>query len=188
LNRGILVTLAAIFCFAVFPIHLTYADGKTLSKGTSLPRISFKDAVSGDTMNYLGLSRKSNFSLDDIHGSLLIIELFSTYCTSCPRNVPILNDVYTRIERDTRMKGKIKILAIAIGNTGKEVESYKAAYNVLFPVLTDLNFSVHDAFGNPRVPYTIFVRKTAKGKTIIDSHQGVLDSTENVLKKVHSLN
>ncbi len=139
-------------------------------------------------MNYLGLSRKKNFSLDDIRGSIIIIELFSTYCISCPKNVPILNDVYTAIEKDARMKGTVKIVGIAIGNTRKEVENYNKAYNVLFPVLTDYDFAVHDSLGNPRVPYTIFVSKTAKGKTIVDSHHGVLDSTENVLKKVQSLN
>jgi hypothetical protein len=85
------------------------------------------------------------------------------------------------------LKEKVKIFGIAIGNTGKEVESYKEKYNVLFPVLTDYDFSAHDILGNPRVPYTIFVMKTAKGKAIVDSHQGVLDSAEVVLQKVRSL-
>jgi peroxiredoxin len=139
-------------------------------------------------MKYLGLSRQKNFSLNDIQGSLLVIELFSTYCTSCPRNVPIMNDVYATVEKDAKLKGKVKVFGIAIGNTGKEVEAYNKAYNVLFPVLTDYDFSVHSALGSPRVPHTIFLRKPAKGKTIVDSHQGVLDSTENVLKKIQSLN
>ena len=50
------------------------------------------------------------------------------------------------------------------------------------------DFAVHDALGNPRVPYTIYVQKTAKGKIVVDIHQGVLDSAETVLKKVRSLN
>jgi hypothetical protein len=188
LNNKILVVIISILYFSVFSFGEAYADGKPLSKGAKLPKMSFKDTVSSETMAYLGLNRKKNFTSDDMRGSLFIVEIFSTYCTSCPRNVPILNNVYDAIEKDVRSRGKIKIFGIAIGNTNNEVETYKAAYKVLFPVLTDFDFSVHDALGKPRVPYTIYVKKTAKGKSVVDIHQGVLDSAETVLKKVRSLN
>ena len=139
-------------------------------------------------MAYLGLNRKKNFTSDDMRGALFIVEVFSTYCTMCPKNIPILNNVYDAIEKDVRSRGKTKIFGIAIGNTVREVENYKKEYKVLFPVLTDYDFAVHDALGKPRVPYTMYVQKTAKGKTVVDVHQGVLDSAETVLKKVRSLN
>jgi AhpC/TSA family len=188
LNNKILVVLISICYFSVISPSDVCSEGKPLSKGTHLPKISFKDTVSRETMAYLGLNRKKNFTSDDMRGSLFIVEVFSTYCTMCPKNIPILNDVYDAIQKDARSKGKIKIFGIAIGNTGNEVETYKAAYKVLFPVLTDFDFSVHDALGKPRVPYTIYVKKTAKGKSVVDIHQGVLDSAEIVLKKVQSLN
>lgn len=188
MNNKILVVLISILYFAVFPFSEACADGKPLSKGAQLPKMSFKDTVSSETMAYLGLFRKKNFSSDDMRGSLFIVEVFSTYCTSCPRNIPILNHIYDAIEKDAGSKGKIKIIGIAIGNTGREVESYKTEYKVLFPVLTDYDFAAHDALGKPRVPYTIYVQKTATGKTVVDVHQGVLDSAETVLKKVRSLN
>jgi hypothetical protein len=166
----------------------TPADGESWSKKSSLPKISFKDAVSSETMKYLGLPRQRKFSLDDIQGTFLVIELFSTYCMSCPKNIPVMNEVYTAVGKDATLRGKIKVFGIAIGNTVKEVESYKKAHHVLFPVVTDYDFIVHDTLGNPRVPYTMFVKRPAKGKTIVESHQGVLDSAETVLKKVRTLN
>jgi peroxiredoxin len=187
LNRRILTALFAAFYFSIFPLHEPLADGKAQTTGVSLPKASFQDAVSGDTMKYLGLPRQKNFSLNDIRGPIIVIELFSTYCTSCPRNVPILNDLYAAVEKDTQLKGRVNIVGIAIGNTGKEVESYKKTYDVLFPVLTDYDFRVHDALGNPRVPYTFFVKKSPKGKAVVESHQGVLESSEFALKKVRSL-
>lgn len=188
MNSRIIVVLVSILYFFLFPFSETNANGKSALKGKHVPKMTFKDTVSSETMTYLGLSQKKNFSPDDMRGSLFIIEIFSTYCFSCPRNVPILNDVYIAVEKDARTKGKIKIFGIAIGNTLREVESYKAEYKVLFPVLTDYDFAVHDALGNPRVPYTIYVKKMGKGKTVVDMHQGVLDSAETVLKKVRSLN
>jgi thiol-disulfide isomerase/thioredoxin len=188
LNNKILVVIISILYFSFFSFGEACADGKPLSKGAKLPKMSFKDTVSSETMAYLGLSRKKNFSLDDMRGSLFIVEVFSTYCTSCPRNIPILNNIYDAIEKDVRSKGKIKIFGIAIGNNSREVKSYQTEYKVLFPVLTDYDFSVHDTLGKPRVPYTIYVQKTAKGRTVVDVHQGVLDSAETVLKKVRSLN
>jgi len=188
LNNKFFVVLISILYLSVFPFSEACADGKPLSKGTTLPKMSFRDTVSSETMAYLGLSRRKNFSSDDMRGSLFIVEVFSTYCTSCPRNIPILNNIYDAIEKDARSKRKIKIFGIAIGNNSKEVESYKKEYKVLFPVLTDYDFAVHNVLGKPRVPYTIYVQKTAEGKTVADVHQGVLDSAETVLKKVQSLN
>ena len=188
MNNKIPAVLISILFFSIFFFCDVYADDKPLSKGKQLPRLSFKDTVSGETMAYLGLKRRKNFTSDDMRGSLFIVEVFSTYCTMCPKNVPILNNVYDAIQKDDRSKGKIKIFGIAIGNTGKEVETYKTDYNILFPVLTDLEFSVHDTLGKPRVPYTIYVQNTGKRKTIVDIHEGVLDSAETVLNKVRSLN
>jgi peroxiredoxin len=188
LNRRILAVLLAFFCFFVICLDETNADGTSQIKGTALPKVFFKDVASGEALKYLDLRRQKNFSLNDIPGSVLVIELFSTYCTTCPKNVPIMNDVFTAVEKDPRLRGKVKVFGIGIGNTRKEVEDYRKAHGMIFPVLTDYDFAVHDALGNPRVPCTMFVKKSAKGKKIVDIHQGVLDSAEAVLKKVRMLN
>jgi peroxiredoxin len=187
LNRRILLILLLFLCSAFLPHREAGANGNPQPKGKKLPKIAFTDTVSGETMKYLGLSREGNFSLDDMKGSLFVLEVFSTYCTSCPRNVPILNEVYRAVEKDAVMNGKIKIIGIAIGNTRREADTYKETYNLLFPVLTDYNFAAHQILGNPRVPYTMYVKKTKKGKFVIDTHQGTIDSAEVVLKRLRSL-
>lgn len=188
MDRRIPIALLGLFFFCIFCSAETVANGKSQAKIASLPTIVFKDAVPVETRQYLGLSKQRNFSFKDIEGSLIVIELFSTYCMTCPKNVPIINDVYRAVEKDPKLKGRVKVIGIAIGNTAKEVESYKKAHNLLFPVLTDYDFSVHDILGNPRVPYTMFVKGSAGAKKIVDSHQGLLDSAEMVLKTVRGLN
>lgn len=186
-NKRFFVFLVVVSC-AFLPFHELSANGIVLSPNSRIPKMTFQGAVSADTVKYLGLNRNRYFSIDTMQGSFFIIEVFNTYCTSCPRDVPILNEVFTTIERDAAMKGKVKVFAIAIGNTDREAESYKTQHHVLFPILIDLDFAIHNALGNPRVPYTMYIRKTPKGNVVVDTHQGVLDSAETVLKKVRALN
>jgi len=187
--------LAISLAFVVFYIcsfscsfsQVNANDGSP-SKESSLSPLIFKDSASADAVKYLGLTRTKNFSLADMRGSLFVIEVFSTFCTSCPRNVPVINKVYDSVQKGAAAGKNVKVFGIAIGNTEMEVSNYKAAHNVLFPVLTDYDFSVHDTLGNPRVPYTLYIRKTAKRAVIVDTHQGTLDSAEAVLKKLSALN
>ena len=164
---------------------ITLAEIKPIGKDTKFPAIFFKNNLSKESQTYLGISTKKSFSLKDISANLFVIEIFSTYCTSCPKNVPILNTVYDIIENDAELKGKIKVLSIAVGNTLNEVQSYKKGYRVLFPIATDTAFAAHKALGNPRVPYTIFVKKNVKGKCmVVGSHQGVIDSVDSIINSI----
>jgi hypothetical protein len=77
------------------------------------------------------------------------------------------------------------VLSVAIGNTANEAESYKKEHKVLYPVLTDFTFALHKALGNPRVPFTIIVRREARGKdVVIYTHMGVIESADSLLKEV----
>lgn len=160
------------------------AETKPIGTGAKFPLLTFRDTLPQKERAYLGIEKKRTFTLHDFPCSLLILEVFSTYCTSCPRNIPILNAVYSAIENDPKLKGRIKIFGLAVGNNRKEVEGYHKEYKLLFPVLTDLLFTAHKALGAPRVPYTIFIKKSAKGMTVVHTHQSVLDSSDYVLKKI----
>ena len=174
-----------IFCFFLLNGH-AHSETRPLARGARLPDAVFLDHLSKEERSYLGLSRKTKFSLKDISGTLLLIEVFSTYCTSCPRNVPVLNAVYSSVEDDPALRGKVKVISIAVGNTGNEIDSFKREYKVLYPVLSDLPFIVHKALGNPRVPYTILVKKNMKGDVVVDAHQGEIGSPDSVLHNIKS--
>ena len=187
-NIRFIALLSILFCFIVLSHGLISADIKLIGKGAQFPDVTFKDGVSKEERSYLGLSRKANFSFKDFTGSLFITEVFSTYCMSCPKNVPILNDAYSAIQNDPELKGKIKVIGIAVGNNSNEVEGFRKEYRVLYPILSDPRFTAHTALGNPRVPCTLFIRKNTKGNNIvIYAHQGVFGSTEEVMRKVREI-
>ncbi|HMK49743.1 MAG TPA: TlpA disulfide reductase family protein [Thermodesulfovibrionales bacterium] len=141
------------------------------------PGFSFANSLPKDDQSYLGVSGRKNFSLKNIRGSVIIVEMFNTYCTICPRNVPILNDIYSLIENNPEVRGKIKVISIAIGNTSAEIASYRKAQAVRYPILADPDFALHRLLGDPRVPYTVIVRKGM----IVHTHQGVMDTAEGML-------
>ena len=188
-SGDIFPTLPVFFFIAIFLAFLStgvsFAETKPLVKGHYLPNLSFKDSLHKEEQTYLGLTAGKKFSLKNIRCSVIIIEVFNTYCTSCPRNIPVINEVFSRTENDPKFKGKIKIIGIAAGNTREEIIAYKKTHSLSYPILSDLNFTLHKAMGNPRVPYTMGIKKNRQGKNkIIDTHQGIIDSPEPLLEIV----
>jgi thiol-disulfide isomerase/thioredoxin len=178
-----LVLLLALFCIFLSqgPVG---AETKPIGKGARFSDLTFPNNLSAKERSYLGLSGKAKFSLRDVKGRLLLIEVFNTYCTICPQNVPVLNDLYSSVESDARLKEKVKVIAIAVGNTANEVAAFKKEYRTFYPVLTDVDYAVHKAMGNPRVPYTVLLSRNAKGDVVLDTRQGVLNSSNALLDKI----
>jgi thiol-disulfide isomerase/thioredoxin len=171
--------------FPVLLPGLLCAETKTIAKGASFPHTVFHDHLTAAERSYMGLSGKKTFSLKDLQGTVFIIEIFSTYCMSCPKDVPILNAVHSAIENAPALKGKVKVIAVAVGNSAVEVGDFKKDYALAYPVLTDVNFTLHKALGNPRVPLTLWIKKTGRG-LVLDVHQGLLDSSDAVLQRART--
>ena len=180
-----------IFSLSIICASMSFLYGSAIteinpiSKPEQFPDLTFENILSKDERAYLGISRKKFLSFKEIKGYLILVELTSTYCTSCKKNIPILNEIYQRIQKDPKLKGKVKVIGIAIGNNRKEVESLKNGYKILYPLLTDPNFSAHKALGEPRVPYTMFVKRDVKGKNIIlKVHKGVVESADSHMNDI----
>jgi len=171
-----------------FPPGGARAETRPIATGDNFPNLSFRDILSKGDRAYLGTGKKKTFSIKDMHGTLFIFEIFSTYCMSCPINVPVLNTAYSTENSDPKFRQRVKVLAVAIGNTKNEVECYKQEYKLLYPVLTDFTFAFHKALGNPRVPYTIIVKRDASGKDIVVyTHLGIIESADSLLNEVQKL-
>ena len=152
------------------------------------PEITFNQVLSKKEQTYLGITRKTGFSFKEIHGSLILVEFLSTYCVSCQRQAPIFNELYASIEKDPRLKGKVKMIGIASGNNEKEIEIFKKEYKVPYPVFADRKFDAHMAIGSPRTPFAIWVRRGPQRKCIVVStHLGLIDSMENALNETKAV-
>jgi len=75
--------------------------------------------------SYLGLSDDRHFRIQDVKAAVVIIEIFSMYCPFCQREAPVVNRLYNKIEGNTSIKGKIKLIGIGAGNSSFEVGIFK---------------------------------------------------------------
>jgi len=182
-----------ILTFIIFlSISLSYgaALGETKPLGFAIPfpDLIFNQSLSREEQNYLGLPPKKVFSFREITGNLILVEFLSTYCVNCERQAPIFNEVYSLIERDPRLKGKVKMIGIAAGNNLNEVQIFKKAYNTPYPILSDAQFDAHIAVGSPRTPFSIWVRRDAQRNSIVVStHLGLIDSAKSLLDETKAV-
>jgi thiol-disulfide isomerase/thioredoxin len=165
-----------IFLSLLLSYSLSWAETKPVGFAIPFPDLTFTQVLSKGEQVYLGIPQKKNFSFKEIRGNLILIEFISTYCVSCQRQTPILNELYSSIEKDPKLKEKVKVVGVAAGNHPEEVKKYKKEYEVPYPILSDSKFDAHLAVGSPRTPFMIWVRKDAQGRGIVVStHLGMMD-------------
>lgn len=182
-----------ILAFILFlSISLSYgpALGETKPLGFAIPfpDLIFTQSLSREDQIYLGVPPRTIFSFQEIHGNLILVEFLNTYCVTCQKQAPAFNEVYSSIERDPRFKGKVKMIGIAAGNNLNEVQIFKKAYNIPYPILSDAKFDAHATVGSPRTPFSIWVRRDAQGNSIVVStHLGLIDSAKIALDETRAV-
>jgi peroxiredoxin len=185
-KRGLFVSI--LFFVVLFSCRLAQGETKPLGFAIPFPDLIFAQSLSRGEQNYLGLPPKKVFSFREIQGNLILVEFLSTYCINCQRQAPVFNEVYSSIERDPRLKGKVKMIGIAAGNNLNEVQIFKKAYNIPYPTLSDAQFDAHTAVGSPRTPFSIWVRRDAQRNSIVVStHLGLIDSAKSALDETRAV-
>src|SRR4030043_1705140 len=174
INRKNILAIGIVFLALPLCYSLLRAETKAMGFAIPLPNLTFNETLSKKDQTYLGIPQKKNFSFKEIRGNLILIEFISTYCVSCQRQTPIFNELYSSIEKDPKLKGKVKMIGIAAGNNLIEVEIYKKEYKVPYPIISDPKFDAHTAIGSPRTPFAIWVRKDAQGRgLVVSTHPGL---------------
>jgi peroxiredoxin len=186
---GLTHLIWVLCCLSFLLLGLPQPKAKPIGFAIPFPDLVFRQTLSSAEQTYLGIPPRTVFSFKEIQGNLVLVEFLSTYCVSCQRQTPIFNDLYQSIETDPKLKGKVKMIGIAAGNNPMEVEIFRKAYQVPYPVLSDPKFSAHIAVGSPRTPFTLWVRKDAqRGGIVTSTHLGLmelksaLDETKAVLQ------
>src|SRR4030043_1535076 len=125
INRKIILVIGIVFLSIPLCYSLLWAETKAMGFAIPLPNLTFTETLSKKDQTYLGVPPKKSFSFKEIRGNLILIEFISTYCVSCQRQTPILNELYSSIEKDPKLKEKVKVIGVAAGNHPEEEKKYK---------------------------------------------------------------
>src|SRR5512139_2937148 len=166
MKEFLLCLISIILSFSIF-VFSAPAANKPPVKGEQLPTVNLPVPKNADEKSYLGFPSSGFFKIPQIRSKVVIVEIFSMYCPYCQKDAPGINELYTLIENDPDLKGKIKLIGIGAGNTPFEVGVYKKNYTVPFPLFPDQDFTIHKACGEVRTPYFIVVRINEDGSHLI---------------------
>lgn len=162
------MAMGLLGCALLF-VGLTTAGGGVQAEGTpppeggTLPEISLPAPVQPEVQQYLGVADKGTFKLPGIRAEILIIEVFSMYCPFCQKEAPNVNELYRLIDQDPNLKQKVKLIGLGAGNSPFEVNTFRNAYAVPFPLFADPDFSIHNVLGKVRTPYFIVIKINKDG-------------------------
>ena len=102
-----------------------------------LPYLRLPTPTKEAHLAYLGIGGDETFALAEIKTRILIIEVFNFYCPHCQAEAPTVNRLYRQIENDARLRDRIKIIGIGIGNTPYEISAFRQRFAVPFPLFAD---------------------------------------------------
>jgi thiol-disulfide isomerase/thioredoxin len=152
--------------------------------GGVFPEIELLKPSNPIDLNYLGLSGRGIFKVQQVKADVLIIEIFSMYCPYCQGEAPNINNLYSLIDNNSVLKNKMKIIGIGINNSLFETDIFKNKYKIAFPLIPDGDFKLHKIMGQVRTPYFIVV-KLKGGKTeVIYSKLGALGDNNIFLEQI----
>jgi len=162
------------------------AFAATVGVGDEFPEVSLPAPPSDAGRSYLGTGNHKTFTLSQVAGEAVLVELLNVHCPHCQMQTASYNELYKLIEADPAARGKVRMLGIAVGNVPAEVESFRQRYQVLFPVLPDPGFAAWRAIGGSATPLSLYVRQTGAGTpgVIAEDHLGLNTHYQQALARL----
>ena len=187
MKKLIIAAMAAfsltLACAVFVPLKAVQAAGAP-EVGAPFPSVAIPAPESPEHRNYLGLTRGDSFRLSQVKADIIIVEVLSMYCPYCQAEAPRVNELYGLIEDNPKLKGKIKIVGMAAGNTALERDIFRDKFEVPFPIVHDGDFVLHKALGEVRTPYFIGVRNSDGQARVFFSRLGAFDDPADFLDMV----
>ena len=184
-----LFLLSVVTCSLIFgSTELLRAQSmRRIGYGDTLPKIETYQSLLPQETQYLQASDGKTLLIADPSVELLIIEFTSKYCNHCATQAPVFNELLDAIEKDPVLKSKVKMLGIGVGNNRSQVESMKKEREIMFPIIPDPSFKIHELMGEPNTPYTILARRDKEKWVVGSAHMGEFKDLEAMIEEVKAV-
>ncbi|WP_335869770.1 thiol-disulfide oxidoreductase ResA [Bacillus sp. 2205SS5-2] len=104
----------------------------------------------------------NSHTLSDYKGQGVMVNFWGTYCKPCEKEMPAMDRQY-QVFQDQG----IEILAVNVGESKYLVEKFAKKYDLSFPVVTDVEGDVQDAYGVYNLPVTFLVNPDGNIESIL---------------------
>ncbi|RLC31617.1 MAG: hypothetical protein DRH37_02645 [Deltaproteobacteria bacterium] len=167
------------------------AERRLLEPGDRFPYFPLASSEIPEFRDYLGLPPdKEIITVADIQADLLVVEILNVFCFPCQTQALTLNRVWKIIEHRPDLKGKIKIIGIALGNTKEMVRDFSTDYGLSFPVFSDADARSEKIIGpGIHTPFSLYIRRDGSGRltVVAGTHSGVIEDPGLLLKTLTRL-
>ena len=138
-----------------------------------------------DAATYLGITGKKQFSISQIKAELVLVEFFNTHCPHCQDQAPIYNKLYHHIAV-SGYANRIKIIAFAVGNSKRELDTFRTRYRIDYPMLADPHFRLWKAIGANTSPFSVFVRivPDTNNAIVVETHRGLNRNYQRIFRQM----
>jgi len=184
MRRHSVVWIGALTALVLFGPGGAWAAPPAVGEG--LPGMTLPAPAGPDHRAYLGLAGEGPFDAAAVRAEVLLIEVFSMYCSYCQKEAPEVNRLYERAGSSPDLRDRLRIIGIGVGNTALEVEVFRKKYAVPFPLFPDPDFTLHRALGEVRTPFFIVARRAAEGNgwVAVLTREGSMDGADPFLKRI----
>ena len=96
-------------------------------------------------------------SLADFLGRVVLVNFWATWCSSCPREMP----VFEQLHREYAAAG-LTVLGVNIKEDEQAVQRYGGKLGLSFPLILDLDGKITKAYGVIAVPSTYLIGRDGR--------------------------
>ena len=154
----------------------------SLGSGETFPEVPLPAPQDSAQRAYLGLQDDQPFTLRQVEGKVVLVEILNILCPHCRRQTKPYNELYQMLEADPATRGRVKMLGVAVANDSEDIADFVEIYEVAFPVVSDRHFDLHRALNAGRTPFTLYVLRDQPGDigVIADTHLGGDDKMQEL--------
>lgn len=165
----------------------TAGAGESFAKTVfCFPDLEINQALSPADRQYLDVPNATSFCISNIAGELLVVEFLNRHCLGCQRSAPALRQAYLDIDQDAKLKGKTRLLGIAVANTNEEAAEFRKKTDMPFPILADPMLKLYEETAiADETPYILLIRKKeGKALILVATHGGTIKSSDALVAEI----
>lgn len=166
----LLVTAATLLGGCIIPSWVLHSPP---SRGGLFPDAVLTPPAETNDREYLGIAPgATSFSLSQMKAEVVIVEVLDMYCPYCQKAAPQAKAIFSRIH-DLGLADRVKFVAIALGNSQFEADTFRDRFGTSFPIIPDPDGAVRDTLGRVPKPSFYGLCRSPKGLQVISRQSGM---------------